>query len=267
MKARAAEIATVTVLGTLSVAYCLFYYHLNDDGYSIYSGQLGFLHALVCVPVIRFSLAWIVGLVISEKVIGPGRLTKIHIVAIAAFALCIGCAFLIPYLPSSGGTVLLLTLKGWVNTWIPAVAGVIAGLTLRKGESHDSYTLTGTDADSSLSVRGYLTICYTVSSDGLSALLTRVRGYWTILDQSVSVTKASVRYGCTSLGVGYGQAGERVVDNNFSFGTGFRTYAPISASSIGANLELKLNHGSSNWTLVVDSTYVNNVPGVISLDE
>lgn len=70
-----------------------------------------------------------------------------------------------------------------------------------------SYTLTGTDADSSLSVRGYLTICYTVSSDGLSALLTRVRGYWTILDQSVSVTKASVRYGCTSLGVGYGQAG------------------------------------------------------------
>lgn len=130
-----------------------------------------------------------------------------------------------------------------------------------------SYTLTGTDADSSLSVRGYLTICYTVSSDGLSALLTRVRGYWTILDQSVSVTKASVRYGCTSLGVGYGQAGERVVDNNFSFATGFGTYAPISASSIGANLELKLKHGSSNWTLVVDSTYVNNVPGVISLDD
>lgn len=50
MKARAAEIATVTVLGTLSVAYCLFYYHLNDDGYSIYSGQLGFLQ----VPSIVF---------------------------------------------------------------------------------------------------------------------------------------------------------------------------------------------------------------------
>ena len=117
MKARAAEIATVTVLGTLSVAYCLFYYYLNDDGYSIYSGQLGFLHVLVCIP---------------------GRLTKIHVVAITAFALCIGCAFLIPYLPSSDGTALLLALRGWINTWVPAVAGVIAGLTLRKGESHDS---------------------------------------------------------------------------------------------------------------------------------
>ena len=79
MKARAAEIATVTVLSSLSVAYCLFYYYLNDDGYSIYSGQLGFLHVLVCIPVIRFSLAWIVGLAISGKVIGAGRLTKIHV--------------------------------------------------------------------------------------------------------------------------------------------------------------------------------------------
>lgn len=138
MKARAAEIATVTVLGTLSVAYCLFYYYLNDDGYSIYSGQLGFLHVLVCIPVIRFSLAWIVGLAISGKVIGAGRLTKIHVVAITAFALCIGCAFLIPYLPSSGGTALLLALRGWINTWIPAVAGVTAGLTLWKGEGHNS---------------------------------------------------------------------------------------------------------------------------------
>ena len=59
----------------------------------------------------------------------------------------------------------------------------------------------------------------------------------------------------------------QLVANNFSFATGFGTYAPISASSIGANLELKLKHGSSNWTLVVDSTYVNNVPGVISLDD
>ena len=47
MKARAVEITTVTVLSTLSVAYCLFYYYLNDDGYSIYSGQLGFLYVLV----------------------------------------------------------------------------------------------------------------------------------------------------------------------------------------------------------------------------
>ena len=96
MKARAAEIATVTVLSSLSVAYCLFYYYLNDDGYSIYSGQLGFLYVLVCIPIIRFSLAWIVGLALSGKVIGTGRLTKIHVVAITAFALCIGCAFLIP---------------------------------------------------------------------------------------------------------------------------------------------------------------------------
>ena len=59
----------------------------------------------------------------------------------------------------------------------------------------------------------------------------------------------------------------QLVTNNFSFATGFGTYAPISASSIGANLKLKLKHGSSNWTLVVDSTYVNNVPGVISLDD
>jgi len=59
----------------------------------------------------------------------------------------------------------------------------------------------------------------------------------------------------------------QLVANDFSFATGFGTYAPISASSIGANLELKLKHGSSNWTLVVDSTYVNNVPGVISLDD
>lgn len=81
MKARAAEITTVTVLSTLSVAYCLFYYYLNDDGYSIYSGQLGFLYVLVCIPIIRFSLAWIVGLAISEKIIGPGRLTRIHVVA------------------------------------------------------------------------------------------------------------------------------------------------------------------------------------------
>ena len=138
MKARAVEITTVTVLSTLSVAYCLFYYYLNDDGYSIYSGQLSFLYVLVCIPIIRFSLAWIVGLAISEKIIGSGRLTRIHVVAIAAFALCVGCAFLIAYLPTSGGTALLLVLRGRINTWIPAVAGVIAGLTLWKGEGHRS---------------------------------------------------------------------------------------------------------------------------------
>lgn len=138
MKARAVEITTVTVLSTLSVAYCLFYYYLNDDGYSIYSGQLGFLYVLVCIPIIRFSLAWIVGLAISEKIIGSGRLTRIHVVTIAAFALCVGCAFLISYLPPSGGTALLLVLRGRINTWIPAVAGVIAGLTLWKREGHRS---------------------------------------------------------------------------------------------------------------------------------
>lgn len=138
MKTRAARIAAVTVLGTLSIAYCLLYYFLNDDGYSAYSGQLGFLYVLICVPTIRFAFAWFVGLAISGKVAGANGLTGIHAAAIAAFVLCIGCAFLIPYLSPSGGTALLLALRGWINTWVPAVAGVIAGLTLRKGESHDS---------------------------------------------------------------------------------------------------------------------------------
>ena len=127
---------------------------------------------------------------------------------------------------------------------------------------NSNLTLSANDADDSLSVRAYITIAYEKSSNDY-VLLKRVSGRWSLLDQSVTVSRAQVAYGCTSLAVGYGQAGHRTVANNFGFYTGFSEMVPISAGTMGANLTLDLKHGTSSaWSFAVDATLMNNKPGM-----
>lgn len=54
--------------------------------------------------------------------------------------------------------------------------------------SNGDYTLTSQETDSTVSVEVYLTIQYTTCNNPTEYLLTKVSGYWDILDPSVMVS-------------------------------------------------------------------------------
>ena len=86
-------------------------------------------------------------------------------------------------------------------------------------------TTTGTD--NSVSVRARTTIHYQTQNSPTEYKLTAVEGYWTILDNSVSVTNSSLTYVCRNLLSGRGQYNSiSNVNNNFYYATGFGTFIP-----------------------------------------
>ena len=121
------------------------------------------------------------------------------------------------------------------------------------------YVLSGNQTDGSESIKVYLNIHYKTQPNGKNSeyLLTRVTGNWEMLDSRVSVTNASVSYGCSD--TGHSQNGEKAVGNNFSVDTGFNGYIlPEMGGICGASLTTNLKMGSTRtWTFVMK----NNVVG------
>ena len=118
------------------------------------------------------------------------------------------------------------------------------------------------EADSSRSIRGYLTTYYKrdVEIDD-DALLTRVSGYWERSDGNVNVSSALLRYGCSNFFEP--QTGETYVNNNFNLNTGFTKSAHnVPGSSTGANLTLTIVRipTGTTWTLFIENNlFVNSL--------
>ena len=117
---------------------------------------------------------------------------------------------------------------------------------------------TTSDSDSTVSIRFYLTINYKYNNSNNKYLLTKVSGKWTYLDPQVSVSNASVTYGCSDLTIA--QYGTKAVSNNFSFNTGFTKYVLVDVGQVGfdgqvgAYLNATLKRGaSSSWTFKLEN--------------
>ena len=111
--------------------------------------------------------------------------------------------------------------------------------------SSPSYSLTASEYDGSISVQVFLTINYTTQNASTEYLLTGVSGSWDILDRSVNVASAQLTYGCS--GVFTTQTATVNVSNNFSYSTGFTNYVPSVLGSMGANLALTLQMGTTRY--------------------
>lgn len=122
-------------------------------------------------------------------------------------------------------------------------------------------TLTTNEADGSYSVRAYLTIEYKTQNAPTEYLLTKVSGYWNILDSSVTVTNAKLSYGCTGRFPDqiWTQTKTLNVSNNFSYNTGFSKYVTDDTwSTVGADLTLDLKMGTSRtWSFTIINQIVS----------
>lgn len=116
-------------------------------------------------------------------------------------------------------------------------------------------------ADGGNASRVYLTIGYSMQNTPTEYKLTSVSGRWTLEDSRVSVTSASLTYGCSGLfPVTVTQTGSREhVSNPFSISTGFKSYVVGSYCGVmGAHLTLTYLMGSSRtWTFTLDNTLFN----------
>ena len=116
-------------------------------------------------------------------------------------------------------------------------------------------------ADGGNASRVYLTIGYSMQNTPTEYKLTSVSGRWTLEDSRVSVTSASLTYGCSGLfPVTVTQTGSREhVSNPFSISTGFKSYVVGAYCGVmGAHLTLTYLMGSSRtWTFTLDNTLFN----------
>lgn len=121
------------------------------------------------------------------------------------------------------------------------------------------YILSGNQTDGSESIRVYLNLHYKTQPNGQNSeyLLIKVTGNWDILDSRVSVSSASLTYGCSD--TGHSQSGTKAVNNNFSVNTGFSGYVlPEMGGICGATLTTNLKMGSTRtWSFVMK----NNIFG------
>lgn len=93
-------------------------------------------------------------------------------------------------------------------------------------------------------------------------LLTSVSGYWVINDSQVTVSSASLIYGCSDLSISQSNFTNPLsVSNHFSRNTGFTTYVSEAYGVMGAKLTVNYKMGNTrSWSFTLDNTLFNN-PG------
>lgn len=121
--------------------------------------------------------------------------------------------------------------------------------------SDPTYALTATQTDGSISVRAHLTIHYATQNTPTEALLTKVSGYWEILDPKARVDSTTLNYGCSgSFPESVIQTNTASVGNYFNVNTGFTKYVTPQFGVIGATWTLELGMGTSrHWTLCIQN--------------
>lgn len=120
--------------------------------------------------------------------------------------------------------------------------------------NRSSNTLTSSEKDSTLSIKVYMTISYTKNRDSSGSsnlyLLTKVSGYWNMLDSRVFVSGTpNLRVGCTDFKTS-SQIKNYSVNNYFSINPRFTNAVLLtSGGEMGGTLSIKLAmNNSRTWT-------------------
>ena len=114
------------------------------------------------------------------------------------------------------------------------------------------------EIDSGYASHVYLTLHYNHRNNQTEYLLTRVSGYWVILDSSATVESAFLTYACNCGNIGQ-YVWDRSVSNNFNIATGFTTYVEnYGSGNLGAQLTLNYLIGNSRrWSFTLNNTLFN----------